>query len=241
MTQRIRNSTCAFNDHPFSSAGVSLYATIGTSVVYRNLRFVGRGRKAHRRKWIKGTGGRHDIAAATVQKTARVAFAADPTAQIVYSLPANFASQRVTFDVRRCKDDVENLSSNFRARTVELDGNRDDATEILGTVELVALEERSGGVVRIRFIYHAHRDGIQPLQFVVTRTAGPTSPADATVSYNGERLIEIDTPALSDSAAYTYTIRAENGATTADVLTGISVTADATGPDAPANTSAIPY
>ncbi len=52
------------------------------------------------------------------------------------------------------------------------------------------------------------------------------------------QVIEIDTPALLDSGPYTYKIQASLSAVTDDVLTGVSVTADATGPDAPASATA---
>lgn len=237
MTQRIRNLTAAFNDQPFDGQGASLYATTETSIRYRNIRLVGRGRRRARKHWIKGTSGNHDIANA-VTKTARVASVAYNTAEISYALPASFASQTAIFDVRHFKDDVENLVSNYRTASVQLDASRDPVTAIHGTATLLSQEKRAGGVVRLRFLYHAALDGVQPTQFVATRTAGPTSPADATVSYStGQRIVEIDTPALSDASAYTYTIRAENGATTKNVLTGISVTADATGPPAPVSGS----
>ncbi len=238
MTQRTRNLTAAFNDQPFTGQGASLYASIGSAIQYRNIRLLGRGRRRGRKHWIKGTGGNHDIAAVSVLKTARVASVTYNTTEIPHALPASYANQTAIWDVRHYKDDVENEVSNYRTVSVELDANRDPVTAIHGTAELLDQEVRAGGVVRLRFLYKPALDGVQPTQFVATRTAGPTSPADATVSYRtGQRIVEIDTPALSDSSAYTYTIRAENGATTKNVLTGISVTADATGPPAPVSGS----
>lgn len=236
MTQRTRNLTAAFNDQPFTGQGASLYASIGAAVQYRNVRLVGRGRRRARKHWIKGTTGNHDIAADSVLKTARVASVTYNTAEITFALPASFASQTAIFDVRHYKDDVENEVSNYRTASVELDSSRDPVTAIHGTAELLSQEPRAGGIVRLRFLFKPALDGVQPTQFVATRTAGPSSPADATVAYSplsGGRVIEIDTPALSDASAYTYTIRAENGATTKNLLTGISVTADASGPPAP--------
>ena len=229
MAQRVKNLNGTLNHHPFTGEGVSLYATIGSSVQYRNVRVIGRGRR-----WVKGTTGVHDIAATSVQKTARRASAADPATSIPYSLPAAMASQTLAVDVRKYRDDVENESDNFRTQRVTLDANRAAVTKIFGTAELLDLEVRAGGVVRLRFVYFESREGVQPTLFRASRTAGPSSPAAATTSYYpGKRLVEIDTPALSDSAPYTYKITAENGATTLDVLTGITVQADATGPPAP--------
>jgi len=234
MTQRTRNLTAVFNDQPFSGQGVSLYVSIESSVQYRNIRLVGRGRRRARKHWIKGAGGNHDIAAASVLKTARVASVTYDTTECDYDLPASFANQTAIFEVRHYKDNVENLVSNYRTVSVELDANRDPVTAIHGTATLLAQEVRAGGIVRLRILWKPSLDGVQPTQFVATRTAGPTSPADATVSYSaGTKIVEIDTPALSDASAYTYMIRAENGATTKNVLTGITVTADASGPPAP--------
>lgn len=240
MTQRVRNLTAAFNDAPFSgSGGTSLYATAGTSVRYRNVRVLsGGGRRRRRKGYVKGSGGVHDLSAASVLKTARIDSATDPTDEFTTALPASLipgsGTANVTFDVRRFALNVENESDNFRTVTVEVDSSGDIVAAILGTGTLLNLEVRAGGVVRIRFRYNSVLDGTVPTQFVASRTAGPTSPSDATVSYvSGQAVYEIDTPALSDASAYTYKITAEAGAVTSDILTGISVTADATGPSAP--------
>lgn len=226
---RIRSRRALFNSRPFAGEGVSLYATIGTSAQYRNLRIP-------RGTFVKGQGGEFGIGAASIPKTARRASAASPATSIDWAHPAAFASETVSYDVRTYRDDVENESENYRTQTHTLDASKDIITEILGTATLLDREPRQGGIVRIRFVWKPNRVGTQPAQFVAIRTAGPTSPANATVSYGGGLLmaiVEIDTPALSDSAPYTYTIRAENGLITADVLTGITVQADATGPLAP--------
>lgn len=237
MTQRVRNINAAFNDQPFTGQGISLYVSIAGIIQYRNIRLVGRGRRRARKHWIKGTTGNHDIANA-VTKTARVASVAYPTTQIVWAIPASYASQTVTFDTRHYKDDVESEVTNYRTLSVQLDANRDPVTAIHGTATLLAQEIRVAGIVRLRLKYEPARDGVQPTLFRASRTAGPSSPADATTTYTaGQRIIEIDTPALLDSSAYTYKITAENGATTLDVLTGITVWADATGPPAPVSGS----
>ncbi len=243
MTQRIRNRSVLYNHRPFTGQGVSLYvAADAARVNYRRTRIVGGGRSRRRRRWIKGTGGDFDIAS-SMTKTARVGTVTHPTAQIVYALPAELlpvlpeTEQDVTFDLRHFKDDVESEVSNYRTVRVTVDNSGNEVLEIRGSARLLSQEPRVGGVVRLRFRYLPARDGVQPTQFVATRTAGPTSPADATVTYGGERIIEIDTPALSDASPYTYTIRVENGATTQDLLTGIGVQADATGPPAPINGS----
>lgn len=241
---RIQSHHSAFNDRPFAGSGASLYATAGERVLYRALRVLPNGRRRARNRcgWIKGQGGRHDLAADSVLKTTRLASVAAPADSFdAVALPAAFADQTVVFDVRQFKDDVENTTDNFRTVTIDLDGDLENATGILGTAVLLDLQVRSGGVVRIRLNWLESLDGVQPTVFRAVRTAGPTSPVSATSSYTpGQRLVEIDTPALSDVAPYTYKIVAENtaGTVTSDVLTGISVQADATGPAAPISGSA---
>ena len=235
---RIRSPRSAFNDRPFAGSGASLYATIGDTVIYRGLRVLSSQRRG---KWIKGTGGRHDIAATSVLKTIRVASAASPAESIPYTLPASFASQTVTFDVRQYADDVENTTDNFRTVVKEIDGSLEDGTGILGTAVLLSVEARSGGICRIRFNYYDNAEGVQPTVFRASRTAGPSSPTATSASYTAnQRLVEIDTEALLDSSPYTFKITAENtgGTVTEDMIVGITVQADATGPAAPVSGTA---
>jgi len=238
---RILNPTAAFNDRPFASNGWSLYATVGPQVQYRRLRIVGSGRKGRPRTHIKGTAGVHDLAAVSVLKTARVATASG--SPITYALPAALASQTVTFDVRHWADDVELETDNARPARVDLNASRADVTGILMTAYALQHQVRSGGVVRTRWIVQPARTGTTVAQFRLVFTAGPTSPSAVVQAWNGtDRLVEIDTPALSDTAPYTCTLRAENsGATiTADLLTGVAIQADASGPPAPTAGSAAP-
>jgi hypothetical protein len=241
VTQRVQNLSAIFSDEPFSGEGVSLYATIGETVQYRNLRVLTNGMR-RRNGWIKGTGGNHDIANA-VTKTARRASVADPGDEIVWTLPAEFIpgsnTQNATFDVRRYNSHVENESDNFGTVTVPIDSSGDGDNQILGTAELVNVQIRDGGDVRIRLVYYPSASGVQPTTFTAIRTAGPTSPANVPVTvFEGQTEIEIDVPSLSDASPYTYKIQAANGATTLDVLTGIIFTADATGPTAPTSIAA---
>lgn len=243
MTQRVQNLGTPFTDAPFTGEGVSLYATVGSTVQYRNLRVLPGGTRRRRRSgWIKGTGGNHDIAN-SVTKTARRASVASPGTQIDWTLPAAFipgaGTQEAVFDVRHYQDDVENESFGFGTQSVPIDSTGEGDTQILGTAELVSVQIREGGDVRIRFVYRPSANGVHPTTFTAIRTAGPTSPADVPITiYEGQTEIEIDIAGLSDASAYTYKIQAANGATTLDVLTGISFTADATGPAAPTSIAA---
>lgn len=216
--KRRRGST-AFTAAPFSGSGTSLYGNVGTSVVYRAVKIVSRRR-------ARGLG--------LVRKTSRVDSAADPAASFAYSMPVGWASSAVVFDVRRYKDNVENLSTNFGTVAVTLDGSLDDVTSILGTATLLAPEILAGGVVRLRFRYHKSDSGLDPFSFSWSRTAGPTSPSASTVAYDPDNAVHVvDTAALSDASAYTYKLTAINGAHSVDLLTGVVFTADASGPPAP--------
>ncbi len=226
-------SHIGFNSRPFEGAGESLYVTIGDRVQYRNIRLVDGG-------WIKGANTLFDIAQASVPKTARVDFAVSPATDITVPVDPSWAGETITIDVRTFRADVENESDNFRTRTLTLNGDGEDATSILGTATLLDSEQRDGGIVRIRFRWEPAASGVQPDAFTAMRTAGPTSPANAVVTVEpGLRLlIEIDTPTLDDAMPYTYKIQASLLTVTLDVLTGITVNADDTGPVIPTDATA---
>ena len=211
-------------------------------MLYRAIRVLPSGRRRRRGGgWIKGTSGNHDIAADPVQKTARVAFQDDTLQSLTWAIPAAYASQTFYADVRKCDQDVENESFDFRPLTITLDAGRDEVTEIKGTATLLDNVQYAAGIVRLRFRYHASRIGVQPDTFTAIRTAGPSSPANApitvSVTAGTSEIFEIDTPALLDTSSYTYRIQASQGATTLDILTGITVNADASGPAAPTATA----
>lgn len=216
---------------PFAGAGVSLYVTVGDTVQYRNLRAVSR-------HILRGPG--FNIGGTSVPKTTRVGYELSPTSEIRVPTDPAWNNQTISIDIRTFRDDVENETDNFRTQTITLDGTGADVSTINGTATLLNYEKRDGGVVRIRFRWEPAADGVQPDTFTAIRTAGPTSPANAAVTVDPgvSLLIEIDTPALSDASAYTYKIQASLSAVTADVLTGISITADATGPAAPTGVTA---
>lgn len=237
---RIVPTRATRSNRPFQGQGASLYIGGGSpdpgpgSILYRNLR-----------AWpIKGlftAGAGSKIGGTNTLKTARVATVSDPTASIPATVPGSFANQTLYAQVRTYKDDVENETILGAARLV-LDGSLNNAAPITGSARLLKVEIRDGGIVRIRFQYFPVLSGLQPLLFRAMRTAGPSTPADVTQTYSASNnLVEIDTPVLLDSAPYTYTIRAENGATTLNLLTGITFTADATGPAAPTLATAIPF
>ncbi len=212
-----------YNHQPFTGQGVSLYVTIGATVKYRNLRLISG-------SILRGT--EFDCGASSCLKTARRTYAASPVSGITFADTA-FHSQTVSVDVRQYKNGVENESTG--PQTITLDGSGNAATlGILGTATLLESIQRDGGVVRIRFQWLPSLTGLQPTSFTIIRTAGPTSPANVTENVSsGRQIVEIDTPALSDASAYTYKVRATSGATTLDILTGVAILADATGPTIP--------
>lgn len=205
---------------PFAGQGVSLYVAINGQLRYRDQRL---------------DCGQSLGAVASVTKTARVAYSTSPVSSLSIST-TGFTSQTVAIEIRTFQDDVENES--ISPQTLVINSGGSSTPDILGTATLLNCEQRDGGVVRIRFIWEPSLIGLQPDTFTAIRTAGPSSPANVDYTAgSGRQLIEIDTPALSDVSAYTYKIRAASGATTKDILTGITVTADATGPAAPTVTA----
>lgn len=236
---RIRSRKLLFNHHPFTAGrGASLYGGHGSSptddpgpacISFRPLRVIG---PAH----IKGSGGGFDFGNG-VRKTAALATLEDPDNEWIYTLPAGYLNRICYFQVRPYASHVENLAT-YAPLRIKLDSGGEPVNTIDGTAELVAVEIRAGGIVRIKFLWLPAVTGIQPLQFLAIRTAGPTIPLNATITNPGKGNVSIDTPALLDSAPYTYKIQAKNGSTTKDLITGIVFTADATGPAVPTGGSA---
>lgn len=219
---RLFHPKAIFSDRPYEGEGYNLYVNTGSTVQYRNQRllsglFLGPPPSAS-----KGT----HVGTITPGGT--------------YDLPPEYANQDLVFDVRHFKDDVENETSNYKTAHVTTDGALDEVSGINGTGQFISQEIMAGGIVRIRFRYFPSTEGIQPDLFRLTRTAGPTSPADVTISLTvlTPTAIEFITGALSDVSPYTFKIVAENGADTKDLITGLSVTADATGPTEPTTASA---
>lgn len=248
MGQRIATPGAVYIDRPFEGDGASLYLSAPGEITirYRNIRVVGRGRRRGRTGWVKGSNGVFDIATASVLKTNRAASVAAPdtfTAGNAFAIPAELwpgagLTAEFAADVRIFADDVENLIANNSTFTFTIDENGDIVTEIRGTATVIETEQRAGGVVWLRIRYDAAINGVQPNQFRLTRTAGPSSPADTVVTYTpGQFFIEIASPALLDSSPYTFDILAEDTVTETEktVVSGLSVTADATGPIAPIN------
>lgn len=151
-----------------------------------------------------------------------------------------WASQTVWLQVRTHECDVENEQlAGWRKYTFDADGNI--VAEILGSARLLRSERLAAGGWRFTFLYLRSPDGLQPLEFVLRRTAGPTSPTDVVVSYSaGVQETSISVAGLTDAGSYTFKIFARNGATAKDLLTGLAITADASGPPAVTGLSIAP-
>lgn len=217
-----------FAHRPFEGDGYSLYANVGTSVQYRNTRLL-----------CDGVIGSVELAfgATNIEKTARKQ---EITNGGTYTVPSSFNSQTATFDIRRFKNDIENESTNSNTATVDIDGSGNTVSKIYGSATHISTDIRADGVCRIYVRYKAAKNGVQPNVFKLVRTAGPTAPTDVSVSKTviGQEVIEFITGTLSDSSAYTFKVVAENDSTTLDLITGLSVTAEATGPTAASTATA---
>ena len=184
---------------------------------------------------------------ANVTKTEAIAFVKSPTKQFVANLPSEALVDGMTiwFQVRTHQSNVENETI-YRPRKIVIDSSFDGSGKIEGSGRLLKLEKRDAGGVRFRFVYSPSKDGLQPTQFVLNRTAGPTSPSPETVLFvKGKRQYEIDIAGLQDAGAYTFQITAENGAVS-KLLVGnngndIDLTADADGPPPPDSLIAVEY
>lgn len=208
-----------FSEQPFTGEGASLYVTAGAVVHYRNKAIL-----SARQLCMSAELDYGDQSA----KTARVAVVTAPANEFNYTLPAD---GEFAYDVRVYRDGVE--TKPIASATISTTAGEEDSAEILGAATLLALEQLAGGVVRIRVAWEPALAGATVTTLAAIRTAGPSSPAEATADAPASRgIVIIDTPALLDASAYTYKIQARGGsATPVDVLTGISITADATGPD----------
>lgn len=219
----IRSAPSADNARPFEGQGASLYVTAGETVRYRRMRIAPRGRTCIRKGWA----GRNP-------KTTRVAVltgTSDDTLTFEWALPAELADQALAVNVRHFRDGHEHLSVSETQVTV--DETLSPVEAILGTARWLEPDVRSGGVLRLRWRWQPSADGVQPDQFRIEFTAGPSSPADITLPVvPGLFDYATTTGALLDSGPYTVRLSAEGGETTAVLFTG-DVQADATGPAAP--------
>jgi len=213
-----------FNHRPFAGGlGAALYVGIGSPTAIR-----------YRRGLVPNGcdfaiwGPVSDFGGEIVKKTLYVDTIKSPTAQFSYTIPAAYFGEELYFQIRSHEADIENESI-YRPQALQTDESGNGVNEIRGSGRILRVEKRDGGTLRIRFIYDSVRDGLQPTQFVITKTAGPGSVDPVAVTHTGKRYYELDVPSLTDATEYTFQLTAENGSTTA-VLDSVTATADAAGP-----------
>lgn len=230
---RVGSTPCVFSARPFEGGGTSLYVNTGDAVQYRRLRVAGGGTLLQGASFPLGTG---------IPKTARVAVASDPADSINWTIPPGLYGEAVQVDLRTFRDDVESDADGY-GETVVLDGGGDPILTINATAALLNATLRTGGIVQFRFAYYPAATGVQSDTLSLVRTAGPSSPADVVVSAPTVLgtpevvYVTITTSPLLDTAPYTFKLVASAGAVTADLLTGLTVTVDASGPPAPTVTT----
>ncbi|QDU03151.1 hypothetical protein V6x_28630 [Gimesia chilikensis] len=215
-----------YNHRPFAGGlGAALYVGIGSP---QNIRY--------RRGLVPDGcdfalwGPASDFGGDVVKKTLYVETIKSPTAQFSYTIPAAYYGEEIYFQVRTHEADIENESI-YRPQALQTDESGNGVNEIRGRGRFLSVEKRDGGTLRFRFVYDSVRDGLQPSQFVITKTAGPGSVDPVAVTHSGKRYYELDVPSLADATEYTFQLSAENGPTTA-VLDSLTATADAAGPPA---------
>lgn len=182
-----------------------------------------------------------DLGAASVPKTLAVAQVEEPVDELPYTIPAELFDRVVWAQVRTFQDHVENESI-YRPRRIVLDGSGDVENRILGSAAVVQKLALDGGGLRVDFVWTSVRDGTQPIQFALVRTAGPTSPSTATVlAVAGQRNYSITITGLQNAGAYTFRLDAEAGLVADTLISGITFSADAAGPPSVSGVTATEY
>lgn len=151
--------------------------------------------------------------------------------QIVVSLGAAYTSVTFWAQLRVSSNGIEN-DTVYRPERITVDVSQDSSDTIDGVVHIIGVDKRDAGGLRVRFVWIPAISGIQPTQFRLTPTGGPTTPADVSVVRSDVFVFyELELSSLTDTGAYTFDLIAENGAVTL-TADAISFTADAAGPAA---------
>lgn len=234
---------CLFEDHemllydrPYAgSLGVSLYAAAvdpltdpgPRSIEFRRNRILN-----STDNLVAGVAGVFGLGADSVPKSPRLESVTSPTGEISYQIPVEWQEKTVWVQLRTFAEDFENETI-YRPRRIVLDGDGDDATPVLSTATVLALEKRDGGGLLVRFAYNQTRDSATPNQFVLTKATGAGSISPGVVAFADEqRIYEIEVTGLANAVAYTFTLHAETDAVSTDLVTGIAFTGDSAGPPA---------
>lgn len=218
---------------PFEGEGVSLYANFGTEVVYTRPMFL-----CDRGLLPGGDSSRLRSGEEFLPRTERVAFALSPEDSIDFEYPPEWEGETIAVNVRTFKDGIENEDLSVRAIALSEGGEIVESLD--GEAEILSIEARDGGIVVIRWRWR-NTGTVTPDTFSLIRTDGPTTPDPIVLDDSGDGEYEYETLELEDSAPYTFKIQAAGGMLTADVLTGIAVQADASGPIAPTGGSAVAW
>ncbi|HTN02937.1 MAG TPA: hypothetical protein VL132_13715 [Planctomycetaceae bacterium] len=216
-------------DRPFAgSLGAALYLGRGaaTAIEYRRCRILDGATSLVPRLEM------YPLGEASVPKTPAVDLVKSPTTELQATIPADWLPGDVWANVRTHQADIENETI-YHPRRLKADGTGDVVDAVLGTARVLGLDKRDAGGLRLRWVYAASRDGLQPDYFLLRRTAGPTAVASVTTSaIDGGRDYAFELAGLQDGGAYTFAIDAVAGTITTTLLTGIAFTADAAGPPA---------
>lgn len=226
---------------PFDrSSGVAVYfASAATdqgpqSIRYRNNRIIDGG------DWL--TMGGWNLGGTNVTKTTAIAIVAAPTATYTFSGGAGYADHIGYFQVRPHADNVETPSLTG-VRRVVFDGDGDPDDHIRGNGRLLGVDLCDAGGLRFRFVFDEHPDGVQPIEFRLTKTSGPGTVGDVTLDFvAGLRNYSIELTGLQDAQAYVFELYAQNG-TVSKLLAGnngtdIEATPDGSGPPVPTSLTA---
>ena len=226
----------ALYDRPYAGAlGVSLYAAPVDPVVdpgpraieYRRCRILDGADTV-----LAGVDGVFALGADSVPKSPRLTSVVQPTAEVIYPIPAEWADQAVWVQLRTYAQDYENETI-YRPRKIVLDSGGEDVTPVLATATVISLSKRDGGGLLVQFAYNASRDSATPTEFVLTKITGAGAITPGTVAYVAEqRIYEVAVVGLTDAVAYTFTLSAETASGSTDLITGIAFTGDAAGPPA---------
>lgn len=171
-----------------------------------------------------------------IRETA-VAVVKSPTTQISVALDATYTSVTFWCQIRTHQDSIENETI-WRQIRVSVDASQDGDETIDGTALIIATQKLDGGGLRLKWLYLPATTGLQPVSFALTPTSGPTTPDDATATYQNGRLdYSVDVTGLTDAGAYGWNLNAINGSVTT-TLTTVTFTADGSGPGAVQNLTA---
>ena len=155
-----------------------------------------------------------------------------PTDQIDFTLPEEYINTSFWVDIRTHENSLEN-DSLFRPQRVTVDEEGELLAVIYGTASVVRVIKLDGGGCRILFEYVASLLGVQPVEFVISKTSGVGTVANVVVAFrDGVFDYSADVIGLADGEDYEFALTAQNGDATDLLISGIAFTSDAAGPEA---------